>query len=92
VAIIGDLTDLRLPELFSLISLRGMSGQLVLQRREDDAVLEFQDGQLVRVLSSRVSQPLGELLVQRGTLTPSTWPRCWRSRLPAMARPRWAPC
>jgi DNA-binding CsgD family transcriptional regulator len=70
VAIIGDLTDLSLSELLSLISLRAMSGQLVLQRRDDDAVLEFKAGHLVRVVSSRVSQPLGELLVQRGTLTP----------------------
>ncbi len=70
MAIIGDLHDIGLPDLLSLLTLRRMTGQLMLQHSDDDAVLEFQAGRLVRVTSSYLSQPSGDLLVQCGALSP----------------------
>jgi hypothetical protein len=69
MAIVGELTDLNVSGLLGLIKLHGMTGQLALQCADDDAVLHFQQGRLVRVNSSRVSQSLGDLLVHLGKLT-----------------------
>ena len=70
MAFTGDLADVRVPDLLYLITLRSLSGHLRLRRGQEDALLEFRTGRLVRVTSSQAAVPLGELLVQRGLLTP----------------------
>lgn len=69
MAVAGDLADFGVPDLLYMVKMRGLTGRLMLQRGDDDAVLHFQDGRLVRVASARVSQHLGELLVYLGRLT-----------------------
>lgn len=69
MAIAGDLADLGAADLLYLIRMRRMSGELRLQRGDEDACLAFEQGRLVRVTSSVVSQRLGELLVHLGRLT-----------------------
>ncbi len=69
MAAAGDLADFGPSDLLYMIKMRGMTGRLTLQRGEDDATLSFQQGRLVRVTSSRISQRLGELLVYLGRLS-----------------------
>jgi len=69
MAIAGDLADLGTADLLFLIRMRGMTGELLLQRGDEDACLVFEQGRLIRATSSAVSQRLGELLVHLGRLT-----------------------
>lgn len=69
MALMGDLSDLSLPDLLYIFNLRGMTGRLTLQSGNDDALLYFQRGKLVHVTSSKISQHLGQLLVRIGKIT-----------------------
>ena len=69
MALMGDLSDLSLPDLLYIFNLRGMTGRLTLQSGNDDALLYFQRGKLVHVTSSKISQHLGQLLVRLGKIT-----------------------
>jgi hypothetical protein len=68
MAIIGDLADLGVPDLLYMFKMRTMSGRLTVEMDGERADLVLEHGSLVRVSSNRVSQRVGDLLVQLGHL------------------------
>ncbi|HEX7125174.1 MAG TPA: DUF4388 domain-containing protein [Thermodesulfobacteriota bacterium] len=75
MSLVGNLEDLGLGDILQIVSLSRKSGILYLRAEPDadgrraEGEIIFQNGQVVRAISTEASQNLGELLVARGIIT-----------------------
>ena len=71
MALVGQLEDLGLTELFHLLSLFQKTGKLTLNGDRKTGIFLFQNGKLVHAADGTPRMPLGNLLVERGMVTRS---------------------
>ncbi|MCK5690729.1 tetratricopeptide repeat protein, partial [Myxococcota bacterium] len=69
----GELSTLPLPRLIFELYKEGYSGALRLERKGVERVIVFRTGYPVHVVSSRLDENLGQLLVQHGRITPKNY-------------------
>lgn len=70
MALQGNLKDFNLVQLLNLINLTRKSGKLAIERNKQEANLYFQDGRLLFASVPGHTQPLDQVLLQAGKITP----------------------
>src|SRR5690348_13835436 len=70
MALQGNLKDFNLVQLLNLINLTRKSGKLTIERNKQEANLYFQDGRLLFASVPGQTQPLDQVLLQAGKITP----------------------
>lgn len=71
MSLAGKLEDLGLGEIFQIVSLSRKTGVLSLNSRGRNGSVFFRKGQIVRASSSTCRQTLGQVLIQKGAITPA---------------------
>ena len=69
MALVGRLEDLRLTELFHVLSLFQKSGTLTLRGEDTTGVFRFRDGKIVHAANGKPRPTLGALLLERSVVT-----------------------
>lgn len=72
MSLVGNLEELGLGEILQLISLSRKTGVLSLHSGGHEGTIVFKQGLVVKALSSTSRMGLGEILIQRGVITPDT--------------------
>jgi CheY-like chemotaxis protein len=66
MSLVGNLEDLGLGEILQIVSLSRKSGVLQLESRDRDGRVLFNDGQVIRAVSSAFPENLGDLVLRAG--------------------------
>jgi CheY-like chemotaxis protein len=66
MSLVGNLEDLGLGEILQIVSLSRKSGVLQLNSRDRDGRVIFNDGQVIRAMSSTFPENIGDLVIRTG--------------------------